>query len=173
MDVKMEQIKGRKVVSIRRVGETTFTEIRRDLFSIIPGVLELRSQPEVYGNHLVTVCCGSNTSCFIGPTRTLFSIVHSSTQKKPKTHTIRRNASLYVLYDSHDRCRGSQLSRYMYPSSCRNRRGSSVSWNSCVLRFDVIHESWYHSETNESRIREGKTELFRERVGCITDECLQ
>ena len=160
-------------MSVRRVGETPFTEIRRDLFSIVPGVLELRSQPEVYGNHLVTVCCGSDTSCFIGPTRTLFSIVLSSHAKKTKVHTIRRNASLYVLYDSHDRCRSSQLSRYMYPSSCRNRRGSSVSRDSRVLRFDVIHESWYHSEAHEGRIREGQAELFRERIGRITDEYLQ
>ena len=94
VDVKMEQIKGRKVVSIRRVGETTFTEIRRDLFSIIPGVLELRSQPEVYGNHLVTVCCGSNTSCFIGPTRTLFSIVLSS--PKRNVHTIYQEELFFV-----------------------------------------------------------------------------
>ena len=80
---------------------------------------------------------------------------------------------MYVLYDSHDRCRGSELSRYMYSSSVRNRRGSSVSRNSRVLRFDVIHESWYHSEAYERRIREGQAELFRERIGRITDECLQ
>lgn len=36
-----------KKITVRRVGKTTFTEIRRDLFSLIPGVVAMKFQPEI------------------------------------------------------------------------------------------------------------------------------
>lgn len=45
---------------------------------MIPGLLACRSQPKLYGTHLVTVCCGKDTKCFIGSSRGTLSCTIAS-----------------------------------------------------------------------------------------------